>query len=116
MDLLLQIEMIVLAIFLMLFIIRMVNHHSFSIKKAIPWILVGIFLIFISIFPNIIAYIAHQIGFGFTINFLLFAGLVFLFVLEISDTSNSAKKEQEIKALIQEVSLLKKEIGDKEDE
>lgn len=114
MSLLLQVEMIVLAVLLMFFIVRMVNRHSFSVKKALPWLLVGLMLIFISIFPTSVTYVAHKIGFGFTINFLLFSALVFLFFLEISDTTHSAKREQEIKTLIQEVSLLKKELHERD--
>lgn len=114
MSFILQLEMIVLALLLMVFIVKMVNKHSFSVKKAIPWLLVGIILIFISIFPTTVAYVAHKIGFGFTINFLLFSGLVFLFILEISDTTNTARREQEIKTLIQEVSLLKKELCERD--
>ncbi|MGT2932485.1 DUF2304 domain-containing protein [Streptococcus catagoni] len=112
MSLFLQIEMFILAISLLYIIVRMVNKHSFSVKRATPWLLVGFSLVFISIFPQAVSIVAHRAGFALTMNFLLFVAVLFLFVFEIFDTSSSSKKDEQIKKLIQEVSLLKKKIED----
>ncbi|KXT79143.1 DUF2304 domain-containing protein [Streptococcus sp. DD13] len=113
MSLFLQIEMFVLAILILYAIIRMVNNRSFSVRRATPWLVIGLILVFISLFPQVVSWLAHRAGFALTMNFLLFAAVLFLFVLEIFDTSSSSRKEEQIKQLIQEVSLLKKEIEEK---
>ena len=113
MSLFLQIEMFVLALLMFYAIIRMVNKNSFSVKRATPWLFIGLVLVFISVFPQAVSFLAHRLGFALTMNFLLFASVLFLFILEILDTSSASKKDDQIKKLIQEVSLLKKEIEDK---
>lgn len=114
MSLFLQIEMFILALIILYAIIRMVNKHSFSVRRATPWLFVGFSLVFISVFPQVVSIVAHRAGFALTMNFLLFMAVLFLFVLEIFDTQSSTRKEEQIKKLIQEVSLLKKEIEDKD--
>ncbi|EFR44225.1 DUF2304 domain-containing protein [Streptococcus pseudoporcinus] len=113
MSLFLQVEMFLLAIAILYVIIRMVNRHSFSVKRATPWLFIGFSLVFISLFPQVVSFVAHRAGFALTMNFLLFMAVLFLFILEIFDTTSSTRKEEQIKKLIQEVSLLKKEIEDK---
>ncbi|HEO7275989.1 TPA: DUF2304 family protein, partial [Streptococcus agalactiae] len=44
MSLALQIEMFILAIVLLYMIIRMVNKNTFSVKRSLPWLLVGLIL------------------------------------------------------------------------
>lgn len=112
MSLALQIEMFILAIVLLYMIIRMVNKNTFSVKRSLPWLLVGLILVFISVFPGVVSFIAHHLGFALTMNFLLFCAILFLFCLELFDTSSNTKRDEQIKRLIQEVSLLKKEIED----
>lgn len=114
MSLFLQFEMFLLAIVILYSIVRMVNKHSFSVRRATPWLFIGFSLVFISIFPQAVSFVAHRAGFELTMNFLLFMATLFLFIVEIFDTSSSTKKEEQIKRLIQEVSLLKKEIEEKE--
>ncbi|WEV45402.1 DUF2304 domain-containing protein [Streptococcaceae bacterium ESL0687] len=109
MSILLRIEMLVLALGLFVYIVRMINRSAFSLRRSAPWMIVGIGILFLAAFPGIIEKLAHELGFGLTINFILFVGLVFVFVLELMKTSSDTKKDNQIKVLIQEVSLLKKE-------
>lgn len=112
----LRIEMIILALVLFLYIIRMINKSAFSLRRSAPWLIVGLGIIFTAVFPQSISYIAHKLGFVLTINFILFVGLVFVFVLELMKTSSDTKKDQQIKVLIQEVSLLRKKVEDQEND
>lgn len=114
MSLFLQIEMFILALLIFYFIIRMINKNAFSIRRATPWIFVGLVIIFISLFPQVVSFVAHAVGFTLTMNFLLFGAILFVFLLELINTSSNTKKDDQIKKLIQEISLLKKEIEDKE--
>ncbi|MCC9908203.1 DUF2304 domain-containing protein, partial [Streptococcus agalactiae] len=77
MSLALQIEMFILAIVLLYMIIRMVNKNTFSVKRSLPWLLVGLILVFISVFPGVVSFIAHHLGFALTMNFLLFGAILF---------------------------------------
>ncbi|OFI47930.1 DUF2304 domain-containing protein [Floricoccus penangensis] len=110
MSVLLRVEMIVLALAIFYYIVKMVNKNAFSLRRSAPWLIVGLGIIFIALFPDVVSLAAHQLGFALTMNFLLFVGLVFVFVLELMKTSSDTKKDQQIKVLIQEVSLLKKEV------
>ncbi|PZO94881.1 DUF2304 domain-containing protein [Streptococcus halichoeri] len=114
MSLTLQIEMFLLAVLLLYMIVRMVNRNTFSVKRSLPWLLVGISLVFISVFPGVVSFVAHRLGFALTMNFLLFGAILFLFFLELFDISSNTKRDEQIKRLIQEISLVKKELEEKE--
>ena len=109
----LQIDMFLLALGIFYYIIRMVNKNAFSLRRSVPWLIVGLAIVFISIFPQVVSYVAHKLGFALTMNFLLFSAVLFVFILELQNTSNGSKKDEQIKKLIQEVSLLKKQIEEK---
>lgn len=113
MSLFLQIEMFILALLIFYFIIRMVNKNAFSVKRAFPWFLVGLVIVFISIFPQVVSFVAHKAGFELTMNFLLFGSILFVFLLELINTSSNTKKDNQIKELIQEISIIKKDLEDK---
>lgn len=110
MSLFLQIEMFILALLIFYFIIRMVNKSAFSIRRAAPWIFVGLTIIFISLFPQVVSFVAHKAGFALTMNFLLFGSILFVFFLELMNTSSNTKKDDQIKELIQEISILRQKV------
>ncbi|MDG3142200.1 DUF2304 domain-containing protein [Streptococcus suis] len=110
MSLFLQIEMFILAVLIFCFIIRMINKNAFSIRRATPWFFVGLTLIFISLFPQVVSFVAHRAGFALTMNFLLFCSILFVFVLELINTSSNTKKDDQIKTLIQEISILRQKV------
>lgn len=112
----LRVEMIILALAIFYYIVKMINKNAFSLRRSAPWLVVGLGIIFIALFPQVVSFVAHQLGFALTMNFLLFVGLVFVFVLELMKTSSDTKKDNQIKVLIQEVSLLKSELEESKKE
>ncbi|EAO70101.1 conserved hypothetical protein, partial [Streptococcus agalactiae 515] len=95
MSLALQIEMFILAIVLLYMIIRMVNKNTFSVKRSLPWLLVGLILVFISVFPWGGLIYRSSPWIRFTMNFLVFGAILFLVWLEIFDTSSNTQRDEQ---------------------
>ena len=72
-------------------------------------------MIIISIFDVIPGYFARLLGFALTSNFLLSLAIFFLLVIAFLQTLTVSKQKEQIKHLVQELSILKSHIEEKEE-
>lgn len=86
--------MFILVIVLFYMIIRMVNKNIFFVKCFLFWLLVGLILVFISVFFGVVLFIVYYFGFVLMMNFLLFGVILFLFCLELFDISSNIKRDE----------------------
>ena len=112
----LTIVMTLISVLFLLFVVKLIRNATFTIDYALIWLIIGVTLLLFSIFPGIPAYLATKLGFELTSNFLLFAAVILGMVQSMLMTKNMTKQQQYIKTLIQELSILKKEINEKEQE
>lgn len=84
-------------------------------RYASLWFVILIALIIASIFPNILIWLAHKIGFEATSNMVFLLGFFVLSYLIFILTINLSKQNEKIKNLVQEVSILKKKVNDYEE-
>lgn len=109
----LQIEMSIAAILSFALILIFLKRNSLSIKNSLAWLFLPLVCLIIAIFPDPLSQFAIWLGFEAPSNFffLILIGVLFLicFFLTISISHQQAK----ITKLIQEVSILKKDINDK---
>ncbi|AQP53049.1 hypothetical protein CBF34_02970 [Vagococcus penaei] len=112
----LSLVMTLISIGFLWFVIRLIRNDTFTINYALTWLLVGVVLLIFSLLPAIPAYLAKIFGFEVTSNFLLFAAVLFCLIQLILFTMSLTKQSNYIKSLVQEVSLLKKEIEEKNKE
>jgi len=71
--------------------------------------------IVISIFDVIPVYFAGLLGFELTSNFLLSLAIFFLLVIAFLQTMTLSKQKEQIKHLVQELSILKSHVEEKEE-
>ncbi|GEQ61364.1 DUF2304 domain-containing protein [Vagococcus lutrae] len=108
----LSVLVFVISFVFFVFVIRTINKNIISLQYALIWLLIGIIMMVFSIFPDLAERIAHALGFAFASNFVLFVSVMFCLVQLILTTSYISKQDDQIKKLIQEVSLLKKEMNE----
>ena len=75
-------------------------------------------MVICALFPSIPGWFSRILGFQLTSNFVLFLAVILLMVLLFFQTIQISKQKEAIKDLIQEVSMVKKDIredGDKRD-
>jgi hypothetical protein len=105
-----------LKLFAMLFIFILVilvtvfvKKNKISIKYSIVWYLCFLFLILFTIFPNLLSWFTHLFGIEVASNFVFALMIGVLFIITISLTIIVSEQKEQIRKLIQEVSLMKDE-------
>ena len=114
MNLTLRIFLIILLLTQLLLIVHHVKYKKISMKYASMWLVVIFCLIIVCIFPSLVIILSQYLGFEAPSNMVFLIGFFVLsyisFILSISISLQNIR----IKNLIQEISILKKEIENKE--
>ena len=102
----LSIVMLIASIFFLYLVIRNINKNNILFEQAFMWIVISLVMIVISVFDSIPGYFAKLLGF-LTIFFLLVIGFL--------QTMTLSKQKEQIKHLVQELSILKSHVETKEE-
>lgn len=101
------------AFILLLSVIHLLRKGRIPVKYALVWILSSIVVVIVSCIPNLMVSLAKFLGFELLSNMVLciFIGLLLFLTLILTVMMAGQKKKTTL--LIQELSLLKKEVEDK---
>lgn len=108
-----SIFMVLLSLVFLIFIIRLIRSSTFTLEHSLMWLAIGIVMLLFSLFPAIPEYFSDLLGFETMANFLLVGAVLFSLIQLIIFTKHITKQNNEIKSLIQEVSILKEKIESK---
>lgn len=109
---LLSIVMISVSVLFLYFIFRNINKNAILLEQAFIWIIIGITFIVFSLFDFIPDWLAKQFGFTLMSNFLLFLAIIVLLVIVFTQMIQISKQKEQLKHLVQELSIEKKKIGE----
>ena len=108
MDIRIQIIVVVTVVIALGIIVNMIRKKRLELRYALTWLLVGISILVLDCFPDLITWLARKVGIASPVNMLFFFGfcfsLVIIFVLTISISRMSIR----IKQLAQELALYEK--------
>lgn len=104
---------VIALIIVVLIITHFVKKNKITVRYSIIWYLSLAVLIIFSIFPELLGLLANLIGFEISSNFLFVLLIAFLFFINISLTIIVSEQKEQIRKLIQEVSIIKSRKGDK---
>lgn len=105
MDLRLNFVFIVASIFTFVFVIKTIKKHGLNIDDAIAWIIWSLILLIISVFPGVAQFIAHQLGFMATSNFIFSVFIFFLYIMLFVQMITISRLKEKQKDLIQKLSI-----------
>ena len=111
----LSMVMLIASIFFLYLVIRNINKNNILFEQAFMWIVISLVMIIISIFDAIPVYFAEFLGFELTSNFLLSLAIFFLLVITFLQTLTVSKQKEQIKHLVQELSILKSHVEEEEE-
>lgn len=111
----LSLVMVVVALAFLYLVIRQINKNAMLFEQAFVWLVIGCVLLVISLFNDIPIWIGRLLGFELVSNFLLVLAVFFLLVTVFMHTVTVSKQKEEVKFLVQEVSLLKKRLTELEE-
>lgn len=111
----LSIAMFVASVGFLYFIFRNINKNKILFEHAFMWIVIGIGLIVFAVFEAIPVWFSELLGFGLTSNFLLSISIFFLLIICFLHSLHLSRQKEQIKTLVQELSIAKKRIGELEE-
>ncbi len=109
----LRITLITLSAMALLMAVRAVIKNNMNVRYSIVWIVVGLILLLMAVFPNIIFFLAHAAGIEVPSNAVFLITIGFLYVLEFYSYLTISKQAKEIRVLNYEVAEIKKKLEDK---
>lgn len=101
----LQIMLIVMSLLVFLFVLRKIRKSQLQIQNAIIWIIGSIALLVISVFDDIMMYIATNLGFISTSNFVLVSVIFFLLLIVFHQDIKISIIEEKLKDLNHYIAL-----------
>ena len=109
----LRLVVIIFILFLFLLIVYLLRKRTLSTKFAIVWFLAIIVMLLTVLLPDVMKYVANLIGFELLSNMLLCIFIVILLFITLALTIMVSSNKRKITLLIEEISILKKELEDK---
>lgn len=104
----LKLTAVISVIIVMVVITSFVKRDKILLKYAIIWYASLFVLMIFSIFPEMLGKLTKLVGMELSSNFLFVLLIAFLFFICISLTIIVSQQKEQIRKLIQEVSMLKK--------
>ena len=104
---------LVVGLLIYFFIILMLlKYKEISLKYTLLWLLSGLLMVLLVIFPSLLLGISHALGFQSSMNSLMVMGVAFIIMIIMSLTSIVSKQSRKIRNLVQYSAMLEKRIRD----
>ncbi len=100
----------IFSLIIIIFILYLIKKENVNIKYSLVWLLLFIILLICLFVPGLLNYITKVLGFQTASNMVLSLLIAVLVIINISNTVINSHQDKKIKLLIQEISILKKEI------
>lgn len=101
--------------FTIIFIIVSVMKTNMNIKYAVVWMLWGIVMLVLSVYPGIIDKVSILLGISVPVNTVFLIFIFLLYIMSFYLFTKVSNLSNEIKNLTYQISVLKKNIEDKND-
>lgn len=102
-----NIYFIIIALFLLLYIIYVVKKDRLSIKESFWWVMCSIVTLVLAIFPKSIDEVAKCIGVSYPPTLILVFSIVFLLFMIFRASTKISEQNEKIMDLTQELSIIK---------
>lgn len=105
-----QVVLIICVIIFFLLIISLLKKNQLELKYSILWIVTGVVLLVIAVFPVIIGKITQWVGIYSVVNGIFAIALFFILLMLLSMTSIVSKLSKQNKNLAQAIALMEERI------
>ncbi|MBQ3475199.1 MAG: DUF2304 domain-containing protein [Bacilli bacterium] len=102
-----NIYFIILSVLVILYILYSIRKNKISIKTSFSWMILCIIMLFLSIFPKSIDFVAEQLGVYYAPTLLLTGCVVLLLIKNFNSSKEIYYLQEKVNYLAEEVSLLK---------
>lgn len=109
MNIRIQIIIALVVLIALAVIVNMIRRKKLELRYALVWMAVGIAILILDFFPELISWLSTQIGIASPVNMLFFFGFCFSLVIIFALTMAMSRMSNRIKQLAQEVAIRDKE-------
>lgn len=106
----LRILLVVFALILLAIILRLIANRRLPIRYSLFWILSAFLIFMVGCFPYLVELATNFFGFIGASNFVIGILITLLLIMTLMLTLIVSKQKNQIKLLIQEVSILKAKV------
>lgn len=107
MNTLLRVEMIVLAVLVIIVIVHNVNRKRLRVQYSLVWLLIALSMLVAAVFPGIVSWLCSVLDIETPSNLIYLIGIIVLLMISFFQTLLISKQADQIKRLIQVVSIEK---------
>lgn len=108
-----NIYFIIIALFFLVYMIIEVRKGKLSIKESFWWVMCCLLMLFLSIFPYSINWVASVFSVDYPPSLLFVFCILFLLFKNFKNSKRISEHEMKIIDLAQEVSILRSELDEK---
>ena len=108
MPVILRIVLIISSVLMLIYMLKKVKKSKVQIEHTIFWIILGVFLILISLVPQIIYLLAYLLGIQSPVNLILVFIIFVLLIKQFLMTIEVSQLEIKIRELVEEIALKEK--------
>ena len=102
----LNIIVIIIGLAILFGIIELVRRRKLNEEYSFLWLIIGVILVLITIFPQSVEYLSELIGTELPINTLFFASIIFLMLLGVFFSLKISVLSNRVKNLSQKIAIL----------
>lgn len=110
----LRISLGIALLFYFILILLFLKNKAIQLKYTLLWLLAGIAMAVLLIFPEVLTWFIHLVGIESNMNGLFIFCIAFLMMITMSLTSIVSKQTDKIRNLVQNQAILEKRIRDLE--
>lgn len=104
---------IIISILIIIYIFHSIRKNKLSVNNSFIWIIFSIILLFLSIFPTSLDWLAFVLGISYPPALFLTFALVIVYMMLFIQSKKIEQLQKEIINLSQEVSILKEKKNEK---
>lgn len=110
----LRITLIIAVLCYFIIILYFLKQRALNLKYTLLWLLAGVVMGLLVIFPELLVTIIHIFGIEDNMNGLFIMSIAFILMISMALTSIASRQNMKIRALVQEIGILEKRIRELE--
>lgn len=110
----LRVTLIIAVICYFIIILYFLKQRALNLKYTLLWLLSGMVLGILVIYPELLGYMIHILGIEDNMNGLFIICIAFMLMIMMALTSIASRQNMKIRQLIQEIGILDKRIRELE--
>jgi hypothetical protein len=114
MDRVLQIFLIVCLLLFLVIILRFLAKKRLNLKYSLTWLLAGIGMLLIAIFPQIVYFVGNVVGIAAPVNTVFLFGGMFIILILLTLTFAVSHLNERMCKMAQSIALLEKRLRELE--